>query len=305
MNGLGSWQEAPEIAVAHFLAEHDGVITTRQAQACGFDRGDIRWRVDRGLWLRQAQGVFLSLEHPLSEAARIRIVEASYAAVIDRTAAIWWHGLSREPLGPITASIPRSVSPTKVCRVPALLKRRGLPAEDLTTVRDVRVTGLPFSVLSAVSMMDEPIVFLDRVIQTGAVSIEAMKRCLERNRGIHGMREARRLLGLSDDGSESEAERLFARALRREQIAGWVQQLPFNGFRIDFAWPDERISVEIHGFSFHRYEDRFDTDLVKANALAGEGWLPLAFSWKRLNRDLEGCMRELISALEMRRSLMW
>lgn len=251
-----------------------------------------------------AQG-FLSLEHSLSEAARIRTVEAAYSAVIDRTAAVWWHGLSRDPLGPITAAVPRSVNAAKQCAVPALLKQRGLPAEDVTTVRGVRVTDRAFSVLSAVPMMNEPIVFLDRVIQTGAVSVAAMKRCLERNRGVHGMREARHLLGISDDGSESEAERLFARTLRSEGITGWRQQVPFNGFRIDFAWPEERISVEIHGFAFHRTEDRFDRDLVKANALAREGWLPLAYSWKRLNRDLAGCMGELIEALEMRRSAMW
>lgn len=45
--------------------------------------------------------------------------------------------------------------------------------------------------------------------------------------------------------------------------------------------------------------------LLTRRGLPAEDITTVAVSWKRLNRDLEGCLRELIGALEMRRSRMW
>ncbi|WP_050792806.1 endonuclease domain-containing protein [Gordonia neofelifaecis] len=140
------------------------------------------------------------------------------------------------------------------------------------------------------------------MLQKNVVSVHELTSCLDRNRGMHGLGKARELLAITADGSESFAERLFVRLLRREKITGWRRQVSLCGFRLDFGWPAERIGVEIHGHAFHRHQDRFDRDLVKANAIAGIGWLPLAYSCRRLNRDPESCIRELTDALASRRA---
>ncbi|AUH67848.1 MULTISPECIES: hypothetical protein [Gordonia] len=296
------WSEHPEIAVAHHLAAHDGVITTGQALACGLTVGQIRSQVERGLWIRQAREVFLSLAHPLEAAARIRVVAHARAATIDRTAAAWWHGLVRDVPGPITAAVPRSAKPNATCGVAADLKRRTYPHEDITEVRGIQVTGTALSVLGAASEHEEGLVFLDRMIQKRVVTVPELVAALDRNRGVHGLARVRKLLGVSADGSESEAERLFVRMLRSEQITGWKQQFPICGRPWDFAWPAERVGVEIHGYAFHRHEDRWNRDLAKANSIACLGWIPLAYSWKQLNLAPGDCMRELANALAARRA---
>ncbi|WP_050792805.1 type IV toxin-antitoxin system AbiEi family antitoxin domain-containing protein [Gordonia neofelifaecis] len=144
----GDWTERPEIVAAHHLASHDGVITIEEALACGFTRDQIRRRIDRGLWVRLARGVFLSLEHPLGDAARIRATAAAHSAVIDRTSAAWWHGLLHEAPGQVTASLPRTTRAGSGCTVDADLKRRTFPSEDVTRLRGIPVTGTALSILA-------------------------------------------------------------------------------------------------------------------------------------------------------------
>jgi len=55
--------------------------------------------------------------------------------------------------------------------------------------------------------------------------------------------------GRSGD-TESYAERFFAKLLRSEGITGWVGQLPIAGWRIDCAWPELRLAVEIGGWAY-------------------------------------------------------
>lgn len=262
--------DLPAIAVAHHLAEHDGIVTTEQALACGFTADRIRAKRRSGLWVPQSRGVFLSLEHPLHDAARIRTIAAAKNAVIDRTSAAWWHGLLREHPGAVTASVPRTTNTLELAGVPADLRRRTYPGEDLMTVRGVPVTGPALSILGAASMLDNGLDFLDRMIQKEVVTVPELTDALDRNRGSGGLGTARKLLKIAAGASEFEAERLFVRL--------------------------------IHGFAFHRYEDRWNRYLHKANVAAGAGYLPLPYSWQNLNAEREESMTQVARAVASRRA---
>ena len=43
-------------------------------------------------------------------------------------------------------------------------------------------------------------------------------------------------------------------------------------FRLDFAWIDQRVAVEIDGFQFHDGPDRFVSDRYRPNLLTDAGW---------------------------------
>ncbi|MBM7365493.1 type IV toxin-antitoxin system AbiEi family antitoxin domain-containing protein [Gordonia hydrophobica] len=291
------------MAVAHHLAAHDRIITTLEAVACGFTERQIASRVKRGLWARLARGVFFSVEHPFTDAARIRAIAAAHSATIDRASAAWWHGFRDDHPGRVTASIPRTCKLGTRCDVPADLRRRTYPSEDVTALRGIPVTGPALSILGAASMLDdEPALnFLDRMLQKGTVTVPELTASLDRNSGIHGLGRARRLVTVVADASEFEAERLFVRLLKQEQLTGWTQQAWLCGYRYDFAFPAERIAIEIHGHAFHKWEDRWNRDLTKANAVATAGWLPLAYSWEMLNFHRERSMTELTQAIAARR----
>ena len=52
--------------------------------------------------------------------------------------------------------------------------------------------------------------------------------------------------------------------------------------RLDFAYPDLRIAIEVDGYEFHSRYERFEDDRVRANALELAGWLVLRFTWHEL-----------------------
>ena len=101
---------------------------------------------------------------------------------------------------------------------------------------------------------------------------------LERNPRGRGIVLARKLVGVLDADTESAAGRLFIALLRAEEIGGWVQQYPFQGWFVDVAWPDWKVAVEIDGWAFHRDHKSFRRDASKRNALVRAGWLPLSFT---------------------------
>ncbi|WP_026919392.1 type IV toxin-antitoxin system AbiEi family antitoxin domain-containing protein [Gordonia shandongensis] len=297
-------ERASDLRVAEHLADHDGVITTAQALTLGMTRGQIRARRRSGLWTPHARSTHLSAEHRMTDAARIRIVSSAHTgAVIDRTAAAWLHGLADRLPDEVTASVARSGSNTPRCVVPASIRRRTYPAEDISNVRGIPVTALPLTVLTAAAELPDGIAILDRVLQTRRVTVAELRATLDRNSGIHGLRPARPILESADSLSESELERRFVRFLRKHSITGWQQQVWLGNRRLDFAWPAEQVAVSLHGWAFHHQHDRWENDQATTSALASIGWLPLVFTWKRLEYQPDEVLAELARALDLRRAV--
>jgi very-short-patch-repair endonuclease len=57
---------------------------------------------------------------------------------------------------------------------------------------------------------------------------------------------------------------------------------PTRGWRVDFAWPDRKLAVEIES-SVHRIKNRFASDIPKYNALALGDWTLLRFTAKMVD----------------------
>ena len=53
-------------------------------------------------------------------------------------------------------------------------------------------------------------------------------------------------------------------------------------WRIDFAWPDRKLAVEIES-SVHRIKSRFAGDLDKYNQLNKQGWMLLRYTAKMVD----------------------
>ncbi len=72
-------------------------------------------------------------------------------------------------------------------------------------------------------------------------------------------------------------------------------------YRIDQAYPTERVAVELDGEAFHSSREQRERDRRRDVALALLGWLTLRFSYRRLTSDAAGCQRELLAVLASRR----
>ena len=57
---------------------------------------------------------------------------------------------------------------------------------------------------------------------------------------------------------------------------------PMRKWRIDFAWPERKLAVEIES-SVHRIKGRFARDIDKYNALQKAGWTLLRYTAKMVH----------------------
>ncbi|WP_344998449.1 DUF559 domain-containing protein [Tsukamurella soli] len=283
--------------MARHLADHDGIITRREALALGLSTSAVDRRVRAKLWHQLGSGMYLATTHPLTEAARLRAATKIAGGAADSLSAAWWHGLADDLPDVVTVTVPPGRKPRTRGAIRFEVTRRRLPAEDVDLLRGVAVTRAPFSILEAATAAGGPL--MDRALQTGAVTLTTLEKALARNAGRPGLAEARRLVAVAAGDAESEAERHFARLLRLHRIGGWVQQMPFGIHRLDFAFPVQLLAVEIDGWAFHRTPDRAAADAQKQNRLTIAGWRPLRFTWHQLDSAPEDVIDQVVAALSV------
>lgn len=137
---------------------------------------------------------------------------------------------------------------------------------------------------------------MDSALQS-RVELRELWRAHLRNKGRHGSPAARRLLQAASDGARSEAERLFMRILRQAGITGWRANHPVAGYKIDVAFPQQRVAIEVDGWAFHSDPEAFVKDRNRQNALALMGWTVLRFTWLDLTEYPERVVAEIRRAI--------
>lgn len=81
---------------------------------------------------------------------------------------------------------------------------------------------------------------------------------------------------------------------------------PTRQWRLDFAWPDCRVGVEIHGGTYqrgrtgHTSPTGHQSDCEKANAAQLCGWILLAYTSKDLKSRPIQVLEEVLQALKER-----
>lgn len=107
------------------------------------------------------------------------------------------------------------------------------------------------------------------------------------------------LLDLVEQGCESELEIWGALHVlpRPPHVPALVRQLRIRvdgrWLRLDAAYPEARVAVELDGAAFHGSREARERDLRRDTALAALGWVVLRFSYARLMADPDGCRREI------------
>jgi len=83
----------------------------------------------------------------------------------------------------------------------------------------------------------------------------------------------------------SEGEEMLAMQLHVKKIGDWKREYRFSPprrWRVDFAWPDKMLAVEIEGGIWtggrHTRGAGFENDCLKYNALSLAGWRLLRFT---------------------------
>ena len=138
---------------------------------------------------------------------------------------------------------------------------------------------------------------LTRRLTTPSLVIAAISRNRHRRRAGSDRLELA-LLPWLGTSLESPAEAEVLRILSVQGLPAPVTQVTeiVGGgarFRLDFAWIDQRVALEIDGFQFHDGPDRFVSDRYRANLLTDAGWHVLRTTLSELTQDPNPLCRAL------------
>jgi very-short-patch-repair endonuclease len=287
------------VILERVLVRQAGVITFAQALACGISADTVRRRVRAGAWRELHPCVYLVGGHRLTDEARVRAAwlwAHSAGAVVTGEAAAFWHGMLDRAPASVELTLPRATH--RRGRHGVALRRRDLQTPDVIEHREIAVADAPLAALETAVALPRGSVFLDRALQRH-VRFPAVYRCYCRNVGRHGSAAMHRMLVAAADRADSAAERLLVRLLREAGIGGWVLGYPFGPYRIDLAFPVERVAVEVDGWAWHVDAERFRTDRRKGNALTRGSWDLLRFPWHSLDGQPAMCIAEVTQTLAL------
>ena len=149
-----------------------------------------------------------------------------------------------------------------------------------------------------------------------APAIEAVRRRLVTPAGLHAAGQAAvgmagrssllRLVDLLAAGCESELElwghlHVFDAPGLRHGVRQLVVVVRGEVYRLDLAYEEERVAIELDGYRFHSGRAQRERDMRRDAALAAVDWITLRFSHERLHEDIVGCRRDTLATLAARR----
>ena len=122
-------------------------------------------------------------------------------------------------------------------------------------------------------------------------------------RGIAGLRELVRLVLA---GCESELELwgytdVFDVAGLRDVTRQLVVRAGDRTYRLDMAYEEEMLAVELDGRRYHSGPEQWERDIARDLALATLGWQTIRFSHARLTSDVAGCRKDALAVRAARR----
>jgi very-short-patch-repair endonuclease len=232
---------------------------------------------------------FVDLAEPWTEAAGFCLAVPA-GALSDRAAARF-HGWDGAPDMFFEATIRR----TGTQRHPLIHRRNDLLALDVETIGVIRVTNATRTLVDYAAWVctDDTEFALEHALRSGATSVPRLRwRAHGMNqKGRQGPAELGVVLDQRPENApptESYAETFAVQRLRRSGVELPSRQvrvrLPSGGsVRLDFAYIDDLVFVEIDGWATHGDLRSFRLDRRHRNELVSVGWRPLTMTWSELN----------------------
>jgi predicted transcriptional regulator of viral defense system/very-short-patch-repair endonuclease len=274
-----------------------GLVSAPQAGALGLTDRHVEDRVRRGHWTAVRRGVYaLAGMAPTREQALLAAVLAAGggAAVSHRSAGHLWGMRGVE-------------DPERIDLVTDLRGRPRLDGvtahrsgaifdEDVTRVRGVPVTSRARTLvdLSGCLCFSQLRAALDDSLRHG-LSLDALRRCAGRLGSAPGRRMrivhellADRLPGY--DPGDSDLETRVLRVLVGAGLPVPRQQVPVKvggrRFKLDLAYPDVRVGIELDGWETHGNFTAFHGDRERDALLASAGWVVTHFSARTHDQEM-------------------
>lgn len=281
-------QVSPSAAIEAFAGGQYGAFSYSQALSVGGTSALIHRRCRQGSWERVEPRVYRVERYAPSweQALAAALLGAGENSVISHRAAarLWQLDGATDKLVELT------VPPSSGYRRHMVHRTNGLATVDLEVVRALRTTSLARTLVdyAAVAGRDAIEIALESALRRG-LSLARLYWRLDAaaSMGRPGIRNLRAVLAKRPAGiepTESELETRFLQLIRRWGLPDPVRQFVLRDgrrfvARIDLAYPEHRIAVELDGFSWHSSRTAFVNDRNRQNRLVLLGWTVLRFTW--------------------------
>ncbi len=298
-------------AVEELLARQGRVARRRDLRRAGLTRRGLERRVRRGELRPLTPHLFTDVPQPAPDEA-LRCAAVALDAVVSHTAAalLWGVELVTTP-DQDTLTVQRNRSALR--RDGVRVHRADLAPTDWVLRDGLRVTTELRTVLDLARSlpMAEAVATADSALRSSLVTIEELRAALVALPGGRGRTQVARVVALVDPRSGSVLESLLRVLLAahglRPPTSQYLVRARDGGRigRVDFAWPEQRLVVEVDGFAFHADRRSYRADRRRGNALVQAGWSVLRFSWEDVVQHPEyvvQCVRAVLSAAQVHTS---
>jgi very-short-patch-repair endonuclease len=269
--------------------EQHGLLTTGQATTVLGPSRKQRW-VAEGRLVSIQPGVFRMVGAPETwHQSLLAAALAADAIVSHRSAAELW-GLIR-PAGYVDISVvpprqPRLRPPAIAHRILDLQPEESVVRQGLNITDPVRTVIDLGLVLPQWAVSDA----LSRGLSTRLLSLSEVRQLREAlgQKGRNGVGIMREILeertsvsGTEDSILEKRLVDLVRRAdLPLPQVQHEVWEAGRFVARIDAAYPDRKLAIEVDGYEHHTTPGAFQRDRTRQNRLVALGWTVLRFTWE-------------------------
>jgi hypothetical protein len=283
-------------SIASLAERQHGLVTKAQAESGGLSPTAIKRRLGAGRWALVHENVYrvggAAVSAPQQALAAVLAV-GPVAAASHRSAAEL-HGLWTPLPAVVEITTTRACSPelgeVKVHRLADLHPRW------ITAVDGVPCTTATRTLVDLGAVLPEQLVAdcFDRAFGRGLVSVQSVQNAVDAvaRKGRRGVGVMRRVLQphLGREPVAGVFEARMARLLARQDLPAAVPEYEVwhDGrflARVDFAYPQQRIAIEVDGFAAHSSLDAFRRDRARQNALVSAGWTVLRFTWTEVDRS--------------------
>jgi hypothetical protein len=304
---------AADDLVAEIAARQLGLVTREQALEAGVTPRAIERRLARGLLVVVRRGLYRTVFAPETwlQHAFAACLGREGEVVVSHEGAAYLHGLlAKEPaeLDLIaTSDISRASHLARVHRTSLGPHERvivtGIPTTSKArTVADL--TGrLPARRLR--ELVDRVMVGAAPGTERAQLGRDIGRYAGERRRGSPELRAAL-AAWTGEQGRSGGMQSVLEAEVLRVLLAGRLPRpvcqhrllLPRVGtVYVDFAWPEQRVGLEVDGFRFHAGRQQFDHDRRRGNELLLAGWDVLHTTSTEMRRDPKSLIRTVRSRL--------
>lgn len=299
----------PRVELARLAAGQFGLFTTDQAMHLGLTESWLSRHRCSGLIVREYRRVYRYAAAPRSLSQRLKAMTLRAPGkvwVSHRAAGAFW---TLDDITPGALEFTTCTGIKTSARNTILHCVEAMPPRDVTAVSGLPVTTVHRTLidLGAVVEADAVEIALECALRRRITTTDRLLRRLDEvgGRGRRGAGVLRAILERRDPKApptDSALEVRFLLLVRRQRLPVPIRQQVIRdefGFvaRVDFAYPDHGVIVEVESRKHHLSPADWERDLRRHNRLAARGKRVLRITYARMTHDSDGVAREIRTAL--------